>query len=262
MDPISEKYLSMIDPISWRRDLNINPISICIGLNRHIELNEVYHVRDITSYPTNDENEQEKIHKILEIPKIQHSTNHYLGSGSVDINHFLWEHHKHGSPIPNHIKNHIKAIDSDMKDRILLDHPIKLYSGLIESPASISAMHWNSTRPKKIIHIPSYISTSTDFNTAARFTQNDEKSEHHESDHHGIVMSHARHVIELNFPKMIHNAASVKNHSGANEDEVLLGRDHEFELHPRPYKIEGYADPVYLWKAYHAPCQKLKKEIK
>lgn len=256
-DPIIVAYHNLI---GHRRDLDIKAIPMQVGLTRHIELTEVYRASDL-EFNRNTEEDSARMHDLLSIPKISHSSNHYLGSGSIDINHHLWANHLHDSPVPGHILHHVKAIDSDMKPTT--EGNFRLYSGLPKSPAHISAMEWNSTRPKKLIRVPSYTSTSTNFDTAIMFTEPDAETPHHESDHHGIVLPNARHIIELNFHGKIHNAASMKAHSGANEEEILLGRDHQFELHPRPTLIHDadYYDPVYVWKADSFGAQKQKKKL-
>lgn len=257
-DPV---ILAFQNLIGHRRDLDIRPIPFEIGLIRSSKsLKEVHHV-DLKDFDVNSEEQAERMHDALTIPKIDHFVGHYLGSGSVDINQVLWNHHLSESPIPNHILRHIKSIDSHMKDRT--EGNFRLYSGLPRSPAHISAIEWNSTRPKKLIHVPSYISTTTDMDTAIHFTREDSDTKHHESDHHGIILPNARHIIELNFLGHIKNAASMKDHSGANEDEILLGRDHQFELHPRPTLIKnsGYSDPIYVWKADSFGAQKQKKTL-
>jgi hypothetical protein len=44
------------------------------------------------------------------------------------------------------------------------------------------------------------------------------------------------------------------NHvGGTHEEEVLLGPNNRFELHPRPTHVSGYNDPVYVWKAVYNP---------
>lgn len=258
-DPIISAYHNLI---GHRRDLDIRSIPMRVGLDfKRNVLNEVYHIND-QDFNRNSDEDSEKIHENLRIPKINHSVDHYLGSGSTDINHFLWENHLHGSSIPNHIKHHIKSIDSVLKPKT--EGQFRLYSGLPMSPAYISATEWNSTRPKKLIHIPSYTSATTNFDVASHFTNVDTETKHHESDHHGIILPNARHVIELNFPHGIHDAASMMHHSGAkHEEEVLLGRDHEFELHPRPTLIHdsAYHDPIYVWKANSFGAQKKKKVL-
>lgn len=244
IDNIASAYISM------RRDLDIRPISLQVGLFKNQKIEEVFKKNFSQEY-FNSEEENERIHEVLDIPKGSHSLDFYTGSGSEEINHHLWQNHLDGSEIPNHIKRHVASIDSLLIPKV--EGKFKLYTGLLKSPTHISAMEWNSTRPNKLIHIPSYISTTSDFNVAPFFTRPDEETEHHESDHHGIVHKGAIHVLELNFENGIHNAASVKKHSGAkHENEVLLGRNHHFVLNPRPTLLENsdYVNPLYLWKAH------------
>lgn len=256
IDPVAIAYENLI---GYRRDLDTRSVPMWIGLKKNRELTEVHHV-DEKDFDMNSDEDQDRIHQLLSIPNINESTYHYIGPGSIVINHHLWHEHLHDLPIPTHIKQHVKSIDSILIPKT--EGQFKLYSGLQMSPAHLSGMEWNSTRPKKLIHVPSYLSTSTDMNIAEMFTNPDEETQHHESDHHGIILPNARHIIELNFKNGIHDAASLKKHSDSNENEVLLGRGHQFELHPRPTLITNseYTDPVYVWKAdSFSGAQKRKK---
>jgi len=92
----------------------------------------------------------------------------------------------------------------------------------------------------------------------------DSKTKHHESDHHGIVLPNARHILEMHFDHNIRRAVSLKNHSySPEEDEVLLGRNYMFELHPRPKQIlREYNHPVYIWEAHQGAMDIGKDSLK
>ncbi len=242
----------VINPTSWRRDIDIRPFVIVAGLYKK-DLNEVYE-GDSKDFGHTTE-EAKHIHHLLDIPaptpNIKSSLDYYSGNGSFDINDHLWKNYLHGyNSIPAKFKRHIDNINSVLKPSTTVGH-LKLYTGLQTSPADLGAMEWNSTRPIKLMHLPAFTSTTTNFNVAARFSIPVGKTQHHESDHHGIILPNSRHILELNFHDNIHQAGSIMNHSAApHEEEILLGPNHSFELHPRPTKIQGYTDdPLYVWKA-------------
>ena len=180
-DLISQSHLAVL--ASLNRNLDIRPLYVMPGFNR--ALTEVYHG---PFEPFNyDDEEQQKIHDTLKIPKGNYSIDHYSGSGSVEINHALWEHFKNGENIPNHIQMHINALDRIMKPESIHSGPFSLYTGLPKSPISLAGSEWSKDREHKLMYFPSFVSTSTDAERASLFTDNDEETQHHESDHHGII---------------------------------------------------------------------------
>jgi hypothetical protein len=246
-DPIINAYI-------WgmcRRDRDVTPMFLFAGLNKSLGLTEVYHseYRNILD-SANTQEEQDRIHAALEIPSINQHVKHYLTSGSVEINNALWEHHRNGTKVPEHILRHVNGIESILHKHIINIPGVKLYTGIPHSPVNMVGVNWTPHREKKLIRLPAFTSSTTDFDTAVRFTNEDGKTIHHESEHHGVVKPNARHILELNFGAGIVSAASVKKHAPSDEHEILLGRGHEFFLHPRPIQIEnsGYTSPIYLWK--------------
>jgi hypothetical protein len=240
---------SFINAYQQTRERDIRPLFLFAGLNKRCDLTEVHNLHyDQLIKSANSQHDGDAIHAALEISKINKHVDHYLGSGSKSINNALWEHHIHGTDIPMHIISHVRGIESVLHTNIQANG-VRLYSGLRQSPVTSAGIEWNSTRPKKLIHLPAFTSTSTDFDTATLFTDEDHDTIHHESDHHGIIESGARHIIQLNFGNKISSIASLKKHSSSSENEVILGRGHEFFLNPRPTKIEddGFHSPVYLW---------------
>lgn len=244
---------------SWRRYLDIRPLVLVAGLEPKKQINEVFD-EQYEKFSIPDE-EAKNIHDVLSIksanvpPHVFRSVSHYGGTGSEDINHHMWMEHLHGSPIPYLTKQHIENIKSVLNPSTDVHH-VKLYTGLPQSPAATAGLEWNSTRPIKVLHLPAFTSTSTNFDVAASFTKKDDTTKHHISDHHGEILPNSRHVLELNFHGNIPDAASLIKHVGAtHEEEVLLGPNKKFELHPRPTLVHGggFNDPVYVWKATHNP---------
>ena len=244
--PLLEAIDQVTNPTTWRRDLDIRPLVMLAGLSK-ASIDEVY-FGSASQFETSD-SDAELIHSLLEIPKprsssVVDSLSYYGDIGSIDINHHMWENYLHSSTIPDDIKSHVDNIKSVLLPSTDIDH-LKLYTGVKTSPAAIAGIEWNSTRPIKLLHFPAFTSTSTNFDVATRFTYPDVTTTHHESDHHGIILPNARHIIELNFHGSIQHAMSMINHGGAShEEEVLLGPNHSFEIHPRPTKIGGYKYPI------------------
>ena len=246
-----EAINEVTNPTGWRRDLDIRPLVMIAGLSKHRVVNEVYQGKS-SDFAT-DESEAQKVHDALTIPRpknsrVAYSLSHYSGSGYDHINGSLWYSYLHGHEVPSDVKLHADNIKSVLLPETKVDD-LKLYTGVKVSPVTTAGVEWNSTRPVKILHLPAFTSTSTNFDVATQFTEPDTESVHHESDHHGVIESGATHVLQLNFPERIHHAASMMDHGVGHEEEVLLGPNHSFELHPRPTKIDGPNGTVYIWKA-------------
>lgn len=244
-----------------RRDLNSEPMILYAGkFNKSLPLMEVYQ----GALPKND-TENDWIHDVLKIPSSNPSLHHYLGEdGSREINDSLRKNWLHETPIPDHIKDHIKSIDGALHQYVPLSDSLKLYSGLPESPVTTAGFEWNSTRSKKLIHLPAFTSSSTSPLKSLEFANLDNHSVHHESDHHGVILPKSRHVLQMEFDGGIHDAASVLDHSrNPHEKEVLLGRGHEFILHPRPTLVipPGYHHRIYVWRATEGIRTPIKKPL-
>lgn len=241
--------IATVNP-AWRRDLDIRPLVLIAGLNRS-KLIEVHQGHSIDFELRSDD--AQRVHELLAIKgqlnhRVIHSLSHYSGSGYDKINQALWHSYLHGSEVPSDVRSHSDNILSVMHKEVHVGG-LKLYTGVKESPATSAGLEWNSTRPIKLLHLPAFTSTSTSFDIAESFSSPDVTSEHHESDHHGTIEAGASHILELHYPNKIHRAASIVDYSGAkHEEEVLLGPNHTFELHPRPTRIE-HRGPVYVWKA-------------
>jgi ADP-ribosyltransferase exoenzyme len=236
----------------FRRDLDIRPFAMIAGLKIHNVITEVYR----SSYGAMDlePDKKEELHRILSIPKGHSSLDFYVGSGSTEINHDAWEHYKERTPFRKDVREHIDNIDKLLLRKTSVPDGTRVFTGLPESPITKAGFEWNASREKKILHLPSYTSTTTDFSRAEWFTEPDHHSIHHESDHHGVVETGARHILEINFDKHIHGAASVRGHTPFNshENEILLARGQELILHPRPTKVTNHngIHPIYVWHAH------------
>lgn len=240
---------------AWRRDLDVRPIILHGGLfNRH--LNEVY-IGSVKNYHITDSVAGE-IHTALNFPKdISHdvisSLNYYSKDGFDVINNHMRDAYVHNIPIPEQTQKHIDNIKSILYPKTDVNN-LTLYTGVKESPAKTAGFEWNSTRPIKLITLPTFTSTTTSYDMASDFSKVDTSTDHHESDHHGVIHKNSKHIIELNFPTQIHHAVSMISHSNSpHEEEILLGPVHTFELNPRPTLVRSHAWNEYVWKAtYHS----------
>jgi hypothetical protein len=235
---------------SWRRDLDVRPLVLIAGLSE-TRLHEVYHGK-YSDFVIPDHDAQ-SIHDALSITdslpsQAAHSLNHYTGSGYERINQSLRDSYINNAEVPNDVKRH----SDNIKSILHAEKPVSnlgLFTGVKESPATTAGLEWNSTRPIKVLHLPAFTSATTSFDIAASFTEPDDTSTHHESDHHGVIESGATHILHLSFPHKIRSAASVADHGVGHEEEVLLGPNHRFELHPRPTRVDGPGGTLYVWKA-------------
>jgi hypothetical protein len=246
---------------SWRRDLDIQPMHLLCGLNSTEQLSEVYS-SSIEAHRISDA-DQAEIHAKYNHPNASVDLKRYTRE-SYPINNALWNHHVNGTEIHPLHKDQIRAIDRDIPIHHT-DSDIPLFTGVKTSPANTAVVQWNSTRPIKLITLPAYTSATTHINTAIRFSSNDNETLHHESDHHGIILPNAKHIIQLHLKLgMNHQLTSAKNFSQVdrNENEIILGRHYDFELHPRPDQIgHNPLNPVYLWHAHSGHSSPFRSDI-
>lgn len=255
----------LIEP-SWRRDLDIFPMVLhCALKHGPVDLMETYE-GTITDYETPDP-VQDEFHNKLSIETPNQHIRQYTAS-SHRLNTALYKHYLDNANVPSaEVLAQVRGIDASIPHQHHGKY-LPLYTGVYESPAKTAGMEWNSSRPKKLIDLPRYTSTSTDMGTAIAFAQRDSKTEHHESDHHGVILPNARHIIQLNLhPDVAHSIVSAKSFSSIpSEQEVILGRGYQFELHPRPTLVNSKSQqPVYIWHAHNGdvhPFKPLFKEEK
>lgn len=235
---------------SWRRDLDIRPLVLFAGLGSQ-HLTEIYSHKP-GQFSTPIEHAQ-KIHDELALssqihPDVLVSLKHYSGNGSLEMNNHLWHNYVNGTNIPDMVSGHIERVKTLLNRKNSTNTTV--YTGVQTSPATLAGLEWNSSRRIKLMTMPSFTSTTTNADVAESFSKPDSHSVHHESDHHGIIESGSRHILQLEFPKGIHHCGSMIDHSlSPHEEEVLLSPGHTFELDPRPTKVIRPHGNVYYWKA-------------
>lgn len=234
---------------SWRRDLDLDPI-VMLPVDRSRDLFEVY--QGSLGQFTLSAEQAEATHSRLRVISPNDSLKKYMRN-STAINNHLWQLHH------SELKVGDKPIwDAGCKDisnclNLVRDNKdIKLYSGLQVSPAHLSAFKWNPTKERKLLHFPSFVSTTTQLGVAIGFARPDGSTTHYDSDHHGHIFDNARHVVELNFNGGATELGSVRHIANPSEHEVLMGHGHTFELHHRPTLLNpGSYSPVYMWHAHN-----------
>ena len=194
--------------------------------------------------------EQISQHKTAEEKSIHNSNkvnrNNAIGEYTFDsynINTAL--HEKNARPT---IKKHIEGIDAAL-DKSKLDRDTHVYTGLKDSPAK----HFGSTGTAKV-HLPAYTSTTTKYKIAKHFTVAKPISKEHLEKHSQINSDYNKdtkkstvdHVLKIHLPKGT-KAGSVKHFAEyPSENEILLHRGHNIEIHPHP-TIDK--DGTHVWHA-------------
>lgn len=164
-------------------------------------------------------------------------------SKSTDINHAL--HTK--TPDPD-IKKQIKGVDKVL-DAARIHEDTHVYTGLKDSPVK----YFKGSGSAKV-HLPAYTSTTTHYATATFFTTGKELTKQEKERHTPINSDYTKttnltvpkHVLKIHLPKGT-NAGSVKHFSTHQEEnEILLHRGHNIEIHPHP-TIDKHG--THIWHA-------------
>jgi len=158
---------------------------------------------------------------------------------SSDINDALHKHYRGKKEINRNkgwIGGHIEKLDTILA-KFKLSKPATVYSGI---PESIEQAYekYQADRSKPIrLHLPAYTSTSTSLSVAkgyAKVSGSTYSGEH-------ILM------IELPIGTPAVSVKSVSNYK--EENEVLLPRGMNIEVHPTPSIIPKRDADLYIWKA-------------
>lgn len=133
----------------------------------------------------------------------------------------------------NHNKKHIAALDDALKNSSI-HSDTHVFTGLTHSPEK----HFKDANTKKgesvVVHHPAYLSTSTSYDTAKFFASKPKNK------------TREKHVLKIEVPKGTKGGSIKHMASYPEENEVLLHRGHNIEIHPRP-TIDS--DGTHVWHA-------------
>lgn len=166
---------------------------------------------------------------------------YYSQGESTYQNNALWDNHNK-KKLPDdewdRNKHHRNLAFANEASKVLDKHNTSknftVFSGLGQEHAE---KFKNKNEPLRVHH-PAMMSTSTDFEQATKFTGGPPKS------------GEEHHVLRIEMPKGT-KAASVKNISKfKKENEVLLGRGHDLEIHHEPSIVNHPKHgKIYIWHA-------------
>jgi hypothetical protein len=211
---------------------------------------------DIKKFHSENKVKDEKLSP--EIGKDHPGWIHYYTQGeSTHQNDALWNHHNN-KKLPSdewdRNKHHRNLAFANQASNVLQNHrtsrDFTVFSGINQDHAEKLK---NQNEPLKVHH-PAMMSTSTDFEQASKFTGGPPKS------------GQERHVLRIAVPKGT-ASASVKSVSQfKKENEVLLDRGHELEIHHKPTIIHHPKyGKIHVWQANiigHNPKKLNTKPIK
>jgi hypothetical protein len=179
---------------------------------------------------------------------------------SKAINNALHDYHN-GKSVKGRTRTlkNIAGIDSLM-DKHKTKEDMHVYTGVKESPHTKFKPDANDRLNPINVHLPAYTSTSTHRKVAETFSAADMFNDPYDA-HHGHNLTETddngfqSHILKIHVPAGT-NASSVKSKSyHKEENEILLHRGHDIEIHPKPTHLGG---GVYMWHAKivgHSPSK-------
>lgn len=200
-----------------------------------------------SSYETVDHDKLHATHDLntSNLSKDQKKAVEVYTSSSLGLNGYLHNKHKSLNAASNY-KSHADLLTAAM-DKQKTKSPLNVYTGVLKSPAE----HFTHDKPVTV-HLPAFTSTSTSRAASTQFA----KSTTHKNDaNHGIDSTDhdAKHIIKIHLPVGT-SAASVRSHSNIQEEnEILLNRGHNIEIHHKP---EHIGNNIWQWNAHvvsHTP---------
>lgn len=204
------------------------------------------------SVPERTESEHNNVHKkiapsnLSKMSTVEKTQIKNYTDGSKIVNSFLHKNNKGveliGS-ISDTQRKKIGHLDSAL-DKHKTIEDTHVYTGIKESPARYFKPIGGKIHDITIAHLPAFTSTSTSLETAEGFAVTDF---HPRDENHGVDDEEgSRHVLCIHVPAGTH-AMSIKKLSHIpEENEVLLHRGHDIEIHKTPEKIGKNS---YLWHA-------------
>ena len=190
--------------------------------------------------------EHEAMHSAAAMPKEKLSPNegeaiNDYTDESRGLNGTLHKHAKGfdiNTPSNTSNKKTIGSLDNALR-RQSTSSDMTLYTGLKSSPSKY--FKDRKSKAPVTVHLPAFTSTSTSPKTAQGFAEG--TSDLRDEDH-GIEDGGGSHFLKIHAPKGT-KAGSVKAHSFVpEENEILLHRGHDIEIHHTPTKM---ANDMYMW---------------
>lgn len=203
------------------------------------------HSASRSEYDESDFENMLRLHKIHSIPKSDVVHAYTINS---DYLKEAMDERINGKQIHPEFRKFVRDLDATIDPHSSKEN-LKLYSGLRLSPI---AQHgaWHPSMSHRELNLRKFTSASTKMSTAEQFARSDAQTFHHESDHHGIILPNAKHIIRFNIPTGFTGIASVMDQSkNPNEFEFLMSRDHKFNVVARPHEIKT-GIVRYVWDAY------------
>lgn len=161
---------------------------------------------------------------------------------STMMNNALHDHHTNKQiekTVFNDPERHQRSLSfAQETEKVLQKHKIKsdhtVFTGV---PQKHAEKFKNRNEPLKVHH-PAFISTSTEFEQAAKFTGGTKKE------------PEEFHVLKLHVPKGTHGGSMSGNTYHTKEKEVLLHRGHDLEIHHKPTIIDHPKHgKIHVWDA-------------
>lgn len=143
-------------------------------------------------------------------------------------------------------QSHLAYLD-DALNRHQTGSDFHVYAGVAKSP--LEYFKNSNANGKFVGHLPHYTSTSTSYNEAKHFANNSKSQpENIANANEGVYPEENgeyKNVLKIHVPKGT-NAMSMRDISKhPEEDEVLLHRGHNIEVHPHPTFDE--ANKTFVW---------------
>lgn len=179
---------------------------------------------------------------------------------SHEINDFLHKSHRGTKTKDSRLhRKTVNDLDKEL-DRARLSKDTHVYTGLPQGPHELFKAHEVEPGENIKVHLPAYTSSSTHYITAKKFAVGKSERSHKFGKH--IPVNHevhkplnklndpyednGKHVLKIHLPKGT-KAGSIRSQSDfKHENEVLLHRGHELEIHHRP-TVEP--DGTHIWHA-------------
>ena len=168
--------------------------------------------------------------------------------GSKQLNMALRAKYAEGKKIPSHVREKLKNLDSVL-DKSKLKSEMHVYTGLRDSPEK----HFEGLKPGESarVHLPSYTSTTTNFEITKQFAGYSDRKNRVGTKHEPRNTDHEaegkkeQHILKLHLDKGAKAVSVKKNSHFKAENEVLLHRGYDIQIHPNPSVHGG----THVWHA-------------